>query len=1091
MAIRKKTRPAAPSAPGPDAAKAQGEHPTGKAEKPVEVNLGDALHKRVDTLQERGWFKSDVLRKDLNDCLKQKSGKDSTPLVLSIDDVLRLCLLAFNWQEGKKYTFEFHWELLLKAGAVFARAVGKKPTPEIKELAEDIRNALAGTLKKPFPKSEKQQAKERRKEEAADLTDALIDASIGVVVNGLLLIVAGDQVYEAFSDKPRDKDDNRPKVEKAEAVGEFFEAVEGMTSALIVIFSRGGGKQLGKWLADFKHKEEHHYEAEQELARRWDKVKGVSEEKQQENEKARKKEWEKAAREPASVAKAHHFAELINHWANLIKAVTEAWEAYRGLHPADIDEKEWVLQAPWATGALYKLSLEKTAENKFEGKLTAKGLAHPEEREFRQAIVVEVEKASCEVTRDEPLAPKLKFKWKPKGEESKKLPSPGDVFFGGTEEKEEEVEFHSTILLSDALKLGLPAAGEFVRKMRPGDYVKFGVSVLRVIAACWGLMPRSTREKAKNLMLEKLAPRLEAFFKVRGAAWARLGVGPRIEPLTVELNTTKPPWTLTFGLQGPHVQLKLGWDFIELMEMLLVKLKVAEDEAPGMQLKANALVPTTCKMRGTLGQFGELALDLERREQKVERKEATASAVIFDKLKQLPLLGDELTRFEEFCKEYKIAVRVGQPKVRGGDPKFDGKPSLDDKPGLEIPLICQMEELATPWSGSFPATVTLTYTATAEVVANLLPELRVILLGWGIGWTVGSFINELPATQEAMELYGKWYVEFAAHEDWSRDYTAMDEWVVGLQKAKWIIHGDAVVAFIKSPYLAAQRYCAKHKIISALNRVVPLNDRAIGYRKTLAERIAAARKDPHALGMEMKSIGQAMALAHVLGHDQFPAQVVEQQLAAESGGKPLTGIEADFYRFYLYPGEYDQRRKAFLDMHRAERERLSKNFVQGKLSDAKAIVYERLFTFVNDNAHKQFIELLHSPFPEASTENTIQVLQQDGKWRWLVQRSMANEEIKVELLAHNLVWPDPVVERADHTKALLTGCNIHWLSGDFSAVKGALLQHQVKERRPTGGEATGAWTYLRVTGQGGDKMDGPRYFLETDDQGKVVSAWRG
>src|ERR1700694_3158884 len=124
MANKKGTKPAAASAPGPHAAKAQGEHPTGKAQKPVQINLGDALHKRVETLKERGWFKSDVLRKDLDDCLKQKDGKDSTPLVLPIDEVLRLCLLAFNWQEGKPYTFEFHWELLLKAGAVFAKAVG-------------------------------------------------------------------------------------------------------------------------------------------------------------------------------------------------------------------------------------------------------------------------------------------------------------------------------------------------------------------------------------------------------------------------------------------------------------------------------------------------------------------------------------------------------------------------------------------------------------------------------------------------------------------------------------------------------------------------------------------------------------------------------------------------------------------------------------------------------------------------------------------------------------------------------------------------------------------------------------------------------
>ena len=119
------------------------------------------------------------------------------------------------------------------------------------------------------------------------------------------------------------------------------------------------------------------------------------------------------------------------------------------------------------------------------------------------------------------------------------------------------------------------------------------------------------------------------------------------------------------------------------------------------------------------------------------------------------------------------------------------------------------------------------------------------------------------------------------------------------------------------------------------------------------------------------------------------------------------------------------------------------------------------------------------------------MLQVEGKWKWIVQRSMANEGIKVKLLAHNFLLPDSVLERADHTQALLAGCNIHFLRGDFSGVKGALAKHQEDRERPSGGLARGTFTYVRVTGEGGETMDCAKFFLETNEQGEVMSAWAG
>ena len=1091
-----------PPQPGPDAARAQGEHETGEGHKPVPVNYKDALVQRTDAWKQRGWSKSEVLRQDLDESLhkKKEGGKEEPPLILAMDEALHLLLESVGWKEGEKtFVFELRWPLLLKGCAVFLAAVGKRPPAEVKALAGDMKEALTRTLKGP-------NSREKHRQEVEDTREALFDAIVGLVVSSLLLVAGGMHVHEAFSEPAKKKPaegaaqepgagpeagaaaEEPPKVEKAEAVGEVLEAVEGLVSALVVILTRGGGKALGAWLAKFKHEERDQFDAEEKIATDWEHVQGLSEEKQQENAKQRKEEWDKFAKLPAGAARAQFWAELISHVASLVKAVVAAADAWIELHPSDLHGQEWVLQAPWATSALYKLNLEKEAgtDGLFKGTLTARGLAHPEERTFRQSNVVEVEKASCEVTRTGEHPATLKFTWKPRGEESRKLPSPGDTFFAGTEELEEEVEFHSTRLLTDALKIGLPA-GEFVRKQRLGGYVKFGVAVLRCVAGCWGVLPRKQREEANQLLLEKLSPLLEKFFKARTAAWRVLAGKTDKAPFTAGLELEKEQWILRFGFQSPRGHANVGWDFAALMEVLLTRLGLDEGEEKGPATRPNGLVPISCDVGWQFGHFGEISVGVVALQKKAAaRKDGTLTAVAFEGLKKLPLLGDELVRFEEFCKLNKIAVYMGPPKVRGTKP---GQVAL---PGLEIPLVCDMEELelASPFGGavSFPATVTLTYTATADVVANLLPELRAVLMAWDVGWTIGSIINELPCTQVAMETYGKWYVEWASREGWSKEYLAMDEWVLGLQTRKWICHGDAVVAFIKSPYLAARHYNAAHGI---LNHVVPLNDHAIGYRGSLAGLIYAASKDPHALGVDFKSIGHAMALAHVLGHDEFIVRRVEDQLAAEVEGKRLTAVEADFYRFYLYPGEYDQRRAGFLEKHKAEREQLRACFAEGELSEAKAVIYERVFEFVNDKAHKQYIELLWSPFPEPTTENSILVQARDGRWGWTVQRSMANEEIRVELMGHNFVLPDPVLDRADHSQALRTGCNIHLLNGDFSSIKGALAKVREKRDRPSGGVAEGALAYVRVIGEDGKAMEGPLYFLETNEQGEVVSAWRG
>jgi hypothetical protein len=1045
------TKPSSASKPSKNA---PGTQPTGKSPKPVQVSLEEALNQRVEELSKMG-FSSQLLKDDLKESLKDKKSK---PLVVSIDEALKKILLAFNWKPGlEKYNFEFHPAELMQGCAILLSALGKKRPAFVKAIKDDLKKTLGSKLKKPTRAQQKEEAEK----------DALYDAWIEISMQTLMLYVGGEHVYRAFAEGAEDEKDARgEKPEKSEAVGELLEAVEGWVSALIVILARGGGKELSKWFDELKQEERHRYFAEKEIGGRWDKVQGLDDAKQKENEKKRQEEWEAFKKQPAGVAKAKYYAEIIHHWADLLKALIATWEAWRGMHPADIDQKEWVLEAPWATGAVFKLALKKKDENSFEGKLTAKGLAHPEERTFRQENVVETEKATCEVTRASAHAHALKFKWTPKGEECKKLPTAGDAFFAGTKEIEDEAKFESTLLISDALKVGLPP-GEFRRKVRVGDYLKFGVSVLRVLAAIWGVLPRKQREKAQRILLEKFKPQLEKFFKLK----------PKFKAVDVSLDPKD--WTLTFGLKSPRIHIKLGWDFVALVELLLVKLHVMEDEDQGVQLKPSALVPTSCEMGGKMGQFGELSLSLARLEKKSDKIAKT-----LDQLATLPMVGEEIARFRDFCKEHKIAICPGKPKVRPGDAKSG------ELPGLELPLICDVEELDLPWGvASFPATITLTFTLTAEQVASFFPPLRAILEAWEIGWAIGSFINELPATQEAMEYYGNWYVEWAAHEDWSKEYLALNEWVLGIQKSKWILHGDSVVSFIKSPYQAAKSYRKKHNIISAFNDVVPVYEHAIQYRDALAQRIAAGLKDPHQFGLDAKSIGHGMALAHVLGHADFPAEKVEQRLQAESGGKPLLDIEADFYRFYLYPAEYAARHSAFVNKYKAENDKLSPLFVRGQLSDAKAVTFERVYRFVTNEMHKKYIELICCTFPE-KTGNTIEVMKQGPRWTWVISRAKANEEIKVEIVAKDGIFTRAVVERADHTKAFLAGCNIHWLTGDFSAVKNDLHKFRVNEQRPGGGQASGTWAYLRVIGEEGDKMESAFWFLEMDGQGEVVGAWR-
>lgn len=1051
-AAKANKKPAPSQAPGT-------KQPTGKSDKPVAPDW-DGWPKVLQSLATIG-FDQAYLKADLEAEQKKvaaaKGYGSFKPMCLYLDEAFKKLLLSINYKAGKPFTPQFHPGELMEACGIFVEGLSQKDPHFVSLLLADVSRVLSGKIKSGKHLSERE--------------TAVREAWVTLLVQTLKAYVIGQQLVRAFSDDPEDKTDVREKPSREEAVKGLFEALEKLVVALFTIAAHAKDDPgLREWFKKMKSEELDLLKARERIGERWDALRKVEPAKAAEEKKKRREEFDAFKKKGGTAARIAEHGELVKNVGALISSVFGVWDAWREMHPKDLEGKRWLLAAEWNPGQDFSLVVEKKGANAFEGTLTARGLAVPPDRAGHAAEIIEEKKATCEITRSGPLADKLKFVWKPAGPEAKKLPTAGDVFFTGTKEAEEEVHFESTLRLGEALKLPVAGGAKLApsvlqREVKIEDWVKVGLAGLKVLGGIWGVVPRRLRAKVSEDGLEFLNHHFGGLVK---------RVAPLSKWVVLSLDKKETRWILTAGLKSDRATGTVSWDFARLVDAACAALHgEGEGEA---KTESSGLAPLAVKVSGALEKV-RFTLSMEHPEKKEENKSDT-----LDELSRWPAIGPPLARLKEFLRDHEGTFAVGRPKVSSGSAE-GGNLEL---PAIELPFVLTLGHFL---SAKYPATFTLTVGLTAAQVASAIPAVRACLIAWDVGWAIGTLINELPITQEVMEHVGNWYVSWATAEAWSKDYEEQDKWVLGLQKQRLLTHGDTIVAFIKSPYLAANRYRVEHKLASKFHAVVPDYARAREFRRHWAQEIAAAERDPAKLGHEVRSLGHAYVIAHLLGDEHFHAARVAKKLD-EDTRVHLMPIEADFLRFYLYPADYAAMQQSFLRKHQAQHDVVAPRYVAGKLVEPESVAFERLFRFVRGDQHRKLVDLMTCSFPEVG-EDSAEILKLHDRWSWAVVRMRANERIAIELVGNGMM-AKPLLDAAHHEKALLTACDVRFRSGDFGFAKEALLAHRnQREKRPQGGgEAHGTYARLRVIGEDGSAKDTEQaWFLEVDDSGEVVSAW--
>jgi len=162
-----------------------------------------------------------------------------------------------------------------------------------------------------------------------------------------------------------------------------------------------------------------------------------------------------------------------------------------------------------------------------------------------------------------------------------------------------------------------------------------------------------------------------------------------------------------------------------------------------------------------------------------------------------------------------VTLDVSMPRVRTG--KVSASDSLDDVlPAVELPITFYVDDLlelgqqAGPVGGEVPVKLTLIVGLTAAQVASMIPQVRAVLIAWDIGWTIGSFINEIPAVQRTMnsltDSAARW-LNYEGVDDRSADLVNMASRLAQQGRIPGI---EVSIVGAKSLLFAADEWAAQH-----------------------------------------------------------------------------------------------------------------------------------------------------------------------------------------------------------------------------------------------------------------------------------------
>ena len=267
------------------------------------------------------------------------------------------------------------------------------------------------------------------------------------------------------------------------------------------------------------------------------------------------------------------------------------------------------------------------------------------------------------------------------------------------------------------------------------------------------MLPEKWRNKILKKVLDVLAPKLEPII---GAIERRVPSLLRQVKLFIEGegdgNARK--WLINLEINGWQKKLTLsaGW---EIEKLLAAALDTLNPQPQKSKEERSALVPCKGSIKVKLRQACELTLSVAPWDGAT--KEPTAGKNV-DRIVELFGGLDTLQSWNSLTRKKGVTLDVAMPRVRTG--KLSSSDSLDDVlPAVELPITFYVDDLfdlgqqAPPVGGEVPVKLTLVVGLTAAQVASMIPQVRAVLIAWDIGWTIGSFINEIPAVQQAMNSW--------------------------------------------------------------------------------------------------------------------------------------------------------------------------------------------------------------------------------------------------------------------------------------------------------------------------------------------------
>ncbi len=1062
---------------------------------PFWKNLVKHASEALDVSQE-------MLQKDLDEERKNlKDPKDFKPFVLYVDEAFKHLYAAFNYKPDHKpdepFEFDFHPFELIEAVAILAEGLSKKDLKFIDEIFKKLQQRCD----KLFGVEDKGGDAEEKKKR--------IKAYTTLFICFLKLWVIGDKVVRAFHDPASDPDppktdpekkavkDVREKIDKGEAAKAALEWVAEVVEALATLmWNPKDRKKLAEWADELKKDRKGLDKSKDDLDASWKNLGLPAKVKTSSN-----KPPEPGVKE----ARIGEWVERLKALAEVVKQSLNVYEAWNAMHPEDI-------AGTWKIGPFpdahvnWSLEIEQTSKNRFEAKLKGHGKAHPKDRRVRETDWFDEEKATAAISR-QPQDTRLAFTWKPSEKKERLFPAAGNWFFYGTDEIEDEFEVKDTGTQIDGAsvaigqKRGKKAAVKLTRSPQDLAHVfRFAVALLQLAGAIWGVLPEKWRNKILKRVLDAAAPVLKPIIDTIERRVPSLLHQVKLS-IDAEGEGEARKWLVNLELAGWQKKLAIsaGW---EILKLLAAALDTIGPKPKQSKEERSALIPCKGSIKVKVRQACELTLAIAPWDG--AQKEPTAGKNV-DRIVELFGGIDSLRSWNSMTKRKGVTLDVSMPRVRTG--KVSASDSLDDVlPAVELPITFYVDDLlelgqqAGPVGGEVPVKLTLIVGLTAAQVASMIPQVRAVLIAWDIGWTIGSFINEIPAVQRTMnsltDSAARW-LNYEGVDDRSADLVNMASRLAQQGRIPGI---EVSIVGAKSLLFAADEWAAQHGFQAMFREGRHPSFDSVNIHKSRieadAQKYAKSKKPPsHA----WSSPGHAMTMAWLMGSSAFTRQQIDDQLDADLKSGYLHAMQRDLIRFYLLPFDEKQFEAAYKDLadrfrstYKAAGDDASQRIADADSkkqgAPADAVLIKSWLEMVASKDHKDLVSCMIFQPPDPTKKDEINVIKGPTGYLWEVRRAREIERIRVDFVVTNRYLTQQQLQFDGRREGVIANCRFYHLSGELSAFAGELAG----ERRPeqiAGAERSGVRLSIHVAG--GEESEAPEqrtWFLELDPAGAVLDA---